>query len=156
MRRYLIRSAIALFVLSWLLLFSYFLRDFQSALFAFGPDEVARRVTAPDSSKTALLERALDFDLNFRLYIVQSPSTPNPNDRRQALWVSPDYEPTTQRNWNEELEWSKDATVIAVSIDGQYVFAYDFTSAQRVEDGVRIKQLLSARGLQTLLPARER
>ena len=61
---------------------------------------------------------------------------------QRALWISPDYEPTTHRNWYEDVVWSEDGTVVAVTIEEQYVFAYDFQTEQRYEDPTQIRSLL--------------
>jgi hypothetical protein len=105
--------------------------------------DVARRVTAPSGQQTALLVRALFFDLNFRLYLVDIPADPVPCQVTEALWSSPDYEPTTRRNWHEEIEWSADSAILAVRIEQEYVFAYDFSSGQATDDSNQIEQLLT-------------
>jgi hypothetical protein len=146
MRRYLKRGAAISFIVSWLLLFGYLIQDIGSELVAFiDTIDVARRLTAPDGHITALLERDLHFDLNFRLYLVDVARAPAPTDVKQALWSSQDYPPTTHRNWNEELRWSTDSSVIAVSIGETYVFAYDLRTKQRLEDHTQIGQLLMER-----------
>jgi hypothetical protein len=133
--------------------------------FEFGPIDVARRVTSPNGTKTAILARSYDslMDLNFALYvandefadvsgssedasfITKSEATNSPDSVlwiQRALWISPDYEPTTQRNWHEDVVWSEDGTVVAVTIEGQFVFAYDFQTGQQYEDSVQIRGLL--------------
>ena len=128
----------------------------------FGPIDVVRRITSPDWSKTAILVRSYAslMDLNFALYITDdefADVTRSNEDAsfitdgdlpdralwiQRALWISPDYEPTTHRNWGEDVVWSKDGTVVAVTIEGQYVFAYDFQTEQRYEDPAQIRSLL--------------
>jgi hypothetical protein len=136
------------FIVTWILLFAYLIFDglFVHLLpnFMNGPDDVARRVTAPDGSKTALLLRDFFFiDLNFHLFIVKAPYA-DPPDLRKALWVSQDYLPDTI-NWHEDIEWSADSSVIAVIVEDQYVFAYDFELDQRLEDPEAIRRLLAVR-----------
>ncbi len=146
-RRVMIIALAVGFSLSWLLLFAYFVRDFQAALFA-GPTDVARRLTAPNGQKTALLVRDYHFDLNFRLYMVDSPRALPPSTVQEALWSSPDYNPVTDHNWYEELEWSADSSVVAVRIEQQYMFAYDFATSQEYTDSIRIRQLMTKRAVQ--------
>ncbi len=138
----------------------------NNAEFAFGPLDVVRRITAPDGKKTAILVRSYGsfLDLNFMLYITDDEmadiidSTGRASfivDSRfvnkdtaiwikRALWISHDYEPTTNRNWHEDIVWSDDASVIAVTVEEEYVFAYDFNTEQRYEEAERILDLLKA------------
>jgi hypothetical protein len=69
-----------------------------------------------------------------------------PRDFSEALWMSQDYEYRADYNWHEDVEWSTDSAVVAVIIEGQFVFAYDFTSDQEFEDSERIQNLLQSRG----------
>lgn len=142
-RRLLIIVVAMCFGATWLLLLGYVVRDFQAALFTFGPQDVARRLTAPNGQKTALLVRDYHFDLNFRLYMIDTPTAFPPRTAQEALWSSQDYNPVTDHNWHEDLEWSADSALIAVRIDQQYVFAYDFTTEQQYVDPDRIRQLIS-------------
>jgi hypothetical protein len=68
-----------------------------------------------------------------------------PTDIKQALWSSRDYEPTIFRNWHEDIEWSRDSSVVAVTIEGEYVFARDFTTGKSLEDPDQICGLLEER-----------
>ena len=159
------------FVITWLLmcLNNAYLFFKQGREFTFGPLDVVRRVTAPDGKKTAILVRSYGslLDLNFALYIsddnrvdvkdsttkasfVTDAELSNMDDKaiwiKRALWISDDYEPTTSRNWHEDIVWSNDGAVIAVIIEGQYVFAYDFDTGQRHEDSGSIDELLKLHG----------
>lgn len=139
---------IAFFIATWLLMCGANVSRFFDAWFSFGPDDVARRVTAPDWSRTAILVRSYGFDLNFKLYVIERKSgggSANDFGKGEAVWWSRDYEPTTHRNWNEEIEWSKDSSVIAVSVEGQYAFAYDFIADQKIEEPESIRSLLDLR-----------
>jgi len=107
--------------------------------------DVSRRVTAPDWSMTALLTREYHFDANLRLWIVDDPYADVPEEVAQALWTSRDYMPDPQENWHEDMEWSKDSSIIAVTMNGQYVFAYDFDTDQRLEDAGHIPSLMESR-----------
>jgi hypothetical protein len=120
----------------------------QLSYFAFGPFstsayDVSRRLTASDNHKTALLVRDYHFNMNFRLFIFEDYDDPPPRGPKDALWSSDDY-PTsyTSTNWHEDLEWSEDSSVIAVSIEGQYVFAYNFGTEEKLENNEDIRQLL--------------
>ena len=127
------------------------------------PIDIARRVTSPNGSNTAILVRLYGFDLNFALYITDdnfADITDSEEDAsfisdnefasltdavvwiRRALWISHDYDPDTGRNWREDVVWSEEGAVVAVTIEGQYVFAYDVLSGQQYEDPQQIRDLL--------------
>ena len=156
------------FVTTWLAMCVYNLNQLskENQEFTFGPLDVVRRVSAPNGGRTAILVRsyASFLDLNFVLYVSDdryidiSDSTSDASfvtDAEiaetgdmafwieRALWISPDYEPTTSRNWHEDIIWSQDSSIIAVTIDDQYVFAYDFETKQRYEQEDEIQDLLS-------------
>jgi hypothetical protein len=111
------------------------------------PYEYSRWVESHDGSRTAILVRDYGFDLNFRLFIVESGSKEVPTDKEKAIWTSHDYEPTTHRAWHEEIEWSGDSSIVAVMIEDTYVFAYDFNTLQKIEDPDTIKALLKQHDL---------
>ena len=67
---------------------------------------------------------------------------------QRALWMSTDYEPTTHKNWREDIEWSGDSTVVAVIIEDEYVFACDFTSETGIQASENIRKLLEERDIQ--------
>ena len=163
--------AVVFFAITWLLMFTtntYSLFK-KSGEFTFGPLDVVRRVTSPDGMKTAILVRSYGslMDLNFALYIsdddrvdVTDSSTTasfvtdgelsKMDDAaiwiQRALWISHDYEPTTSRNWHEDIVWSDDGDVIAILIEDQYVFAYEFDTGQRLENPGNIEELLRSHG----------
>jgi hypothetical protein len=141
-------TVLVLLILPWFLLcgfiFVTYQQAFQEGLFAFGPRDVSRRLTAPDSSKTALLERHYGFDLNFRLYIVGNYSAALPNFKA-AIWGSKDFDLDTRRSWHEDLEWSADSSIIAVRLEDHYVFAYDFLSKEAIKEPQRIEDMLKSR-----------
>jgi hypothetical protein len=137
----------------------------NSAEFPFGPLDIVRRVTAPDGKKTAILVRSYGsfIDLNFVLYVsddrmvdvtdsttnatfIADTKLSNMSDAaiwiKRALWISGDYEPTTSRNWREDIMWSSDGMIIAVTVEENYIFAHDFGTGQRYEDSERIAELL--------------
>ncbi|MCP4543582.1 MAG: hypothetical protein GY832_41240 [Chloroflexi bacterium] len=156
---------VALFAITWLLLCANninLLSKINRDESGFGPIDVVRRVTSPDWSKTAILVRSYAslMDLNFALYITddefadvtrsnEDASFVTDSDLpdsalwiQRALWISLDYEPTTHKNWREDVVWSEDGTVITVTIEEQYVFAYDFQTKRRYEDPAQIRSLL--------------
>jgi hypothetical protein len=155
------------FVATWLLMCgnSVNLLIKNNAESGFGPLDVVRRITAPDGKKTAILVRSYRsfLDLNFALYVtddemadvtdstekasfVADDELASMNDAaiwiKRALWISHDYEPTTSRNWHEDIVWSNDGSIIAVTIEGQYVFAYNLGTEQRYEEAEEIHELL--------------
>ena len=113
-----------------------------------GIHDVSRRLQSPDGQKAALLIRNYGFDLNFQLYTFDNYFVQPPYDPNDSLWLSNDYNPDDRsKNLHEDLEWSKDSSVIAVTIDGKYVFAYDFKSNNKIEDQELIIQLLESRNI---------
>ncbi len=165
--------AVVFFVSTWVLMcantINLLIGNIQksNAEFAFGPLDVVRRITAPDGKKTAILVRSYGsfLDLNFALYItddemaditdsteqasfVADDELANMKDAalwiKRALWISQDYELTTRRNWHEDIVWSDDASIIAVTLEEQFVFAYDFSTGQRYEEAEEILDLLKA------------
>ena len=129
------------YILYQLFLLSYFIAAGPFSTHAY---DVSRRLSSPDGTKTVLLVRDYAFDLNFKLFVVDN-SYSAPPDSNSYLWLSPDYNPETNQNFHEDLEWSKDSSVIAVIIDGEYVFAHDFSLNENIEGEERIKQLLETR-----------
>lgn len=107
--------------------------------------DVSRRMTSPNGEASVILVRDYAFDLNLRLFLVDDVGDPPPNDFKDALWSSHDYNPDPGMNLHEDLEWTKDSSVVAVTIDGKYVFAYDFNSHKKIEDPESIKQLFESR-----------
>ena len=133
-------------LLAWVLISFYWL-GYQVLGDAFSTRayDVSRRLTSPDGITTALLVRDYNFDLNFVLFIVNDSYHSASDGFRRALWASHDYNPGTFVNFHEDLEWSKDSSIIAVIINGQYSFAYDFITGKRLEDKDSIKSLLASR-----------
>jgi hypothetical protein len=62
----------------------------------------------------------------------------------KALWISRDYNPDTRDNWHEDIEWSADSNIIAVSIEGTYVYAYDFSAEKAIDNPADIQRLLES------------
>lgn len=157
MHRYWKKIVVTAFLVSWLILAWYSVQITRafSTYRAFNPyRDVSRRVTSPNGQHTAVLVRDLGYpDLNFKLYI-GGPSRagriyvadPHLLEESTLVWVSRDYEPTTLVNWHEDIFWTADSTVVAVSILGQFVVAYDIASNRTVEDPREIERLLNTRG----------
>jgi hypothetical protein len=137
---------LSFFAITWILFALYVVNDIRvgwSKIFTYiNPYEYSRWVTAHDRSRTAILVRDYHFDLNFRLFIVESGTQEIPTDINQAIWSSRDYNPTTFQDWGEEIEWSGDSSVVAVTIEHEYVFAYDFNTIKEIEDPEAIRRLL--------------
>ncbi len=157
--------AIAIFVITWVVLCfgNLFFIDRAIKKEGFGPVDVAKRVTSPDGSKTAILARSYNFlDLNFQLLITDDNfvDIEQPGNAQfytveggwgqaglaqagEPLWYSHDFELTTRWDWNEELVWSQDSLVIGVRVEDEYVFAYDFSAKKGSADAQQIKELLA-------------
>jgi len=134
-------------VTTWFMLLYLVVQLFWIAYGSFSTSayDVSRRLTSPNYENTALLVRDYAFDLNFRLFIVEHGDDPAPNSLiDDALWSSRDYNLDSSINWHEDLEWSKDSSVIAVIIEGKYVFAYDFDVKKEYKDNGEIRQLLES------------
>ena len=148
MSRSMIKIILLIFgVVTWVLLFflSWVLFEAVRSPFSTKIYDVSRRMTSPDGEKSLILVRDFAFDLNFRLFIVDAAGDSAPSDFKDALWSSRDYNPDPGFNLHEDLEWSKDSSVVAVIIDGEYVFAYDFSSSEKILEKESIKRLLKSR-----------
>ena len=135
---------------TWILLFKNFfdryMIDFTQPF--SGIHDVSSRLQSPDGKKVAVLIRNYGFDLNFQLYIFDNYFIQPPYDPNGSLWLSNDYNPDDRsKNLHEDLEWSKDSSVVAVIIEDEYVFAYDFNLKKEYEDAEGIKQLLESRNI---------
>jgi hypothetical protein len=165
--------AFVFFISSWLLMcgnsVDLFITRNQQGMdeLAFGPLDIVRRITSPDGKKTAILVRSyasFQASTNFILYITDDPMTDVTNSTvhanfiteddlakskdsvvwiRRALWVSQDFNPTTDKNWHEDIAWSRDGEIIVVVVEGQYVFAYDLGTKQRYEKAEEIVELFN-------------
>ena len=135
-------SILGVGVLGFILLFLqiYF---FKAGSFLTHAYDVSRRLSSPDGTKTVLLVRDYAFDLNFKLFVVDNSYDSAPKTK-SYLWVSRDYNPETDQNFHEDLEWSEDSSVIAVIIESEYVFAYDFEMKKEYKDNGGIIQLLES------------
>jgi hypothetical protein len=135
-----------LFAISWVLMAWYVLVDIRSGSinpFSYiDPFEYSRWVLSPDSSRTAVLVRDYYFDLNFRLFIVDPHSKEIPRDVKQAIWTSRDYPLSDYQEFDDDIHWSRDSAVVAVTIDDEFVFAYDFGTSQEFREPDEIISLL--------------
>ena len=135
-------------VLTWVFLFEFFFDRFMVDMTQpiSGIHDVSSRLMSPNGERVALLVRNYDYDLNFRLYITDDYFAEPPFNSSDSLWLSYDYNPDDRSvNLHEDLEWSQDSSVIAVIIDGEHVFAYDFSSSKKIEDQEGIKKLFESR-----------
>lgn len=120
---------------------------------ANGPSDIALRVSSPDGTKTAVLVRDYAFDLNFKLYITTKEFENIPLSRTirtslwDHLWCSRDYPPEAA-DFDENIEWSEDSLFIAVSIQNEYVFGYDFDKQEKYEDEEEILDRLGDNGME--------
>ena len=157
LRNVAIAFLVLFFLGTWALLFWYFVGDihgeFDRTVACINPYRYSRWVTSHDRNKMAVLVRDYFFDLNFRLFIIETSIPEIPTDINKAIWSSRDYEPTTHRNWHEDVEWSRDSTVVAVTIEGEYVFAYDFALGRELEDAESIRELLEAHDIPVSVPS---
>jgi len=125
-----------------IILYQFLPRFFGADAFSTRAYDISRRLTSPDRTKTVVLVRDYAFDLNFRLFVVDQSYDPAPKTN-SFLWSSHDYNPDSRINWHEDLQWKKDSSVVAVIINGKYVFAYDFNTNEKVEDEETVKQFLA-------------
>ncbi|MBN1804741.1 MAG: hypothetical protein JW837_05780 [Sedimentisphaerales bacterium] len=109
-------------------------------IFGIIPD-VSRRLTSPDRSKRALLIRRQAFDLNFKVEV-----------NGKELFYSHDYVPDLTFNWNENINWSKDSSLLVLSIhepdtSEPFKWAYDFKEQKEFLDRNVIEALWIERNL---------
>ena len=117
--------------------------------YGYGPlgpihTDVAKRISSPDYTKTALLIRRFAFDLNFAVKIKKGPLT-------KTLHWTRDFYPDDWVNWNEELVWSYDSSFLVMSVDNpfddeeKYMWAYDFKDDNEYADETLILEILNSR-----------
>jgi hypothetical protein len=97
---------IIFFASTWIMLciatYNLAMRDIFEG--GFGPVDVAKRVTSPDGSKTAILVRSyVTLDLNFILYVTDDHYVDIDRPNKTALFYFPDGQwvsfPTNKRGW---------------------------------------------------------
>ena len=101
--------------------------------------DVSRRLASPDRSKIALLIRRQAFDLNFKVKV-----------NKKVLFYSGDYVPDLTVNWNENIEWSADSSLLVLSIhdpdaNEPFKWAYDFKQQKDISDTKMIDALWNDR-----------
>ncbi|MCP4537188.1 MAG: hypothetical protein GY832_08565 [Chloroflexi bacterium] len=143
------------FIITWLVLFGYFIFDVMIYPYMIIPFRqlafvnrisVSQRVVSPDDSRIALLEQADFFDTNFLLYILDWDHCSDiPTDVADAIWVSPDCLPGIDCLSQQNVEWSKDSSVIAVIMGEEYTYAYDFGTGEEWKNAEYIRDLLESR-----------
>jgi len=94
--------------------------------------DISKRVVSPDRTKTAILIRKHGFDLNF---IVQVKS----GSKKKKLFFSHDYYPDMTINWNENIEWSDDSSLLVLTIhepdaNEPFMWAYDFKEKKELSN----------------------
>lgn len=130
-----------LLVLSWVFFAGhYFIHHF---FFGGIVTDVAKRLEAPDHSKTAVLLRRKAFDLNFLVQVKRG-------WRSSIIYVSPDYNTDPTINWKENIQWSPDSSILVFTTDAvasfqSRVWAYDFRANAPLSDREKILALLKER-----------
>ncbi|MHC4537078.1 MAG: hypothetical protein ACYS6K_24275 [Planctomycetota bacterium] len=105
--------------------------------------DISKRLMSPDRTKTAMLIRRHAFDLNF---IVEIKS----DGKKKKLFFSHDYPPDISINWNENIEWSADSSLIVLTINEPdanepFMWAYDFNDKGEISNNQVIKSLWKER-----------
>ena len=127
-------------IFAFLLLFFvwYFATNFFSLFFGTRLD-VSKRLMSPDYTKTATLIRQHAFDLNFIVYVKSG-------GKKKKLFFSYDYPPDPTVNWNENIEWSADSSLLVLTINEPdanepFMWAYDFKEKKELSNNQVIKSL---------------
>jgi hypothetical protein len=106
--------------------------------------DVAKRISSPDYTKTALLIRRDAWDLNYVVKIKEGILT-------KTLHWTQDFYPDARVNWDEELIWSYDSSFLVMSVDNpfddeeKYMWAYDFNDGKEYTDETKIMEILNSR-----------
>ena len=109
--------------------------------------DVAKRISSPDYTKTALLIRRNAFDLNYAVRIQEGQMG---FDIKTLHWTR-DFLPNIRVNWDEELIWSYDSSILVMSVDNEfdeeekYMWAYDFKDNKEYKDEILITEILNTR-----------
>jgi hypothetical protein len=101
--------------------------------------DVSRRHMSPDRTKTAILIRRHAFDLNFKVDVKSG-------GKKKNLFYSHDYFPNLTINWNENIEWSADSSLLVLTIhepdaNEPFTWAYDFKEKKELSNIQLIKSL---------------
>ena len=143
------KKAFFLTTYTFLLLFFLWQCLFKSLIDEFIPPgpirtDVAKRIKSPDFNKTALLIRRNAFDLNFVVKIKEKLGT------RTLHWTR-DFIPDLTADWNEQIVWSDDSSLIVLTVDDvrndyeKYMWAYDFKNNKEYIDKEKIIEILNSR-----------
>ena len=105
--------------------------------------DVSRRLMSPDRTKTAILIRRHAFDLNFKVDVKSG-------SKKKNLFYSHDYFPDLTINWNENIEWSADSSLLVLTIhepdaNEPFTWAYDFKEKKELSNIQVIKSLWKER-----------
>lgn len=150
----------AIFTTTYVLLVLFFLwqtllGSLINEFIPMGPiyTDVAKRITSPDGTKTALLIRRNAWDLNFAVKIKEGLKT-------KTLHWSRDFEPVRKADFNEKIIWSDDSSFIVLTVDDvrhnneKYMWAYDFRDGKEYYDKDTIISIMNSRSkIQPLMPS---
>jgi hypothetical protein len=106
--------------------------------------DVAKRIRSPDYSKAAILVRRSGFDLNFIIKVKEKGIA-------RTLHVSRDFVPDLTADWNEEIVWSDDSSMLVFRVDdiqndgAEYMWAYDFMNRREYFDKGEIVEIFNSR-----------
>ena len=107
--------------------------------------DVAKRIQSPDNTKIArLIRRKAFIDLNFFVEIKNGLTF-------RQLHKSRDFSPDKRVDWNEQLIWSYDSSLLYMSVDNQfdnlekYVWAYDFKHNKEYTTESVIMEIMDSR-----------
>ncbi len=105
--------------------------------------DVSRRLMSPDRTKTAMLIRRHAFDLNFKVDVKSG-------GKKKNLFYSHDYFPNLTINWNENIAWSADSSLLVLTIhepdaNEPFTWAYDFNEKKELSNIQVIKSLWKER-----------
>ena len=131
----------------FVLLFIFFVYTvISNAMDGFFPYEeyIAKKLQSPDDSKTAVLTIASGFDLNFIINVEYEGKT-------EQLFRSRDYNSDPGINWQENLIWSDDSSLLILTVtdyyneDDDYIWAYDFSGNREYTAQQKILKILEKR-----------
>jgi len=132
---------------------------FYAVLNFFGPitSDVSRRLMSPDHTKTAFLIRRYAFDLNFGVTVIYGGDRLKNakkyscyKRKAEKLFWSRDYFPCLDVNWNENIEWSTDSSLLKLIIHDPeeakpFTWAYDFANEREITEANEIQLLWNQR-----------
>jgi len=122
--------------LTFAFLLLFFVWEFETDIFFFlfwgDKSDISKRVMSPDRTKTAILIRKHGFDLNFKVEVKSG-------RKKKKLFYSHDYYPDLTINWNENIEWSADSSLLVLTIhepdaNEPFMWAYDFKEKEELSN----------------------